>query len=252
MMERPDERPVVVTLAAPSPQVAPAPGWVEQLKKADEATKGNQDQGSAERVSASIPQVEQTPAEEAPPAMEESAEEALAASDLVPDPTTAAIEVEQPAVNREPIPWLEQYRSAYIDRQIALSDVTVQLANPKVGVYVEDYRAFGEEAGTPHQTWLATRDMQAVSPSVEALLLGRSSERLGQLPTFTCDPSKYACQSLPSAALGAYYRFAPLGSARTVQLVGVLYYDPSVRSATTNSRIGAFNRTIDAQLSRVE
>lgn len=251
---RPAAQPVAAAATQPG-------GWVEQLENADEATKtdrvvdnvaaGDLVRRSAEAPNPTTPVEDEAVASEPEPGQSVD-DPPVVPSELHPEPTTAAIEVAQPAANREPIPWLEQYRSAYIDRQIALSDVTVQLANPQVGVYIEDYRALGVEEGTPHQSWLGTREMQAVSPSVEALLLGRTSERLGQVPTFSCDPSKYACRSLDGAPLGAYYRFAPFGSARTVQLVGVLYYDPSVRSATTNTRIDAFNRAIDAQLSRLE
>ncbi len=233
-------------------------GWVEQLQNADWATRtdgagktspptpGGSDGSPVVLVTANS-DAATIVADVAPASLEEDAD----ASESEPETTAAVPVVAPPVTNPEPIPWLEQYRADYLDRQIALSDVTVKIANPQFGVYVEDYRALGAQVGTPHQSWLATRDMMVVSPSVEALLLGRSAERLGQVPTFTCDPSRYACVSLPGAPVQAYWRFAPFGPARTVQLVGVLYFDPGVASAVVSGRINDFNRVIDRQLAKL-
>ena len=109
----------------------------------------------------------------------------------------------------------------------------------------------GEEAGTPNRVWLSGADLQTVSPSVESLLVGRAGERVGGVPSFTCDPSRYACRTLPGAPIGAYYRFAALGPSRVVYLVGVLTWDPGAPSASVDQRIGVFDRIIDARLAPI-
>lgn len=184
-------------------------------------------------------------------ATELEGDEALAAP-IDPAPETPAIEVEQPAVNVAPVPWLDQYRAAYTDRRLALSDVTTAIADSRLGVYIEDHRAIGSELETPHMRWLGGRDLQVVSPSVEALMVGRNAELFGQTATFTCDASRYSCVSTTASTIGVYYRFAPLGSARAVHLVGVMYFDPSASAATTSRNIAAFDRMIDRELDLVE
>lgn len=243
--------PVAEAATAPRPATvaAPAtvagPGWVEQLDDADRASRAGGEPAASTPVAVVEPAelAAGTPIAIASETESESESETEAETEAAVPPAPAVV-----VAAREPIPWLEQYRADYYDRQIALSDVTVKVANPEFGVYVEDYRALGAEVGTPHQRWLAARDMMVVSPSVEALLLGRNSELLGQVPSFTCDPSRYACLSLAGAPVQAYYRFAPFGPARTVRLVGVLYFDPGVAGAVITGRINDFNRVIDRQL----
>jgi hypothetical protein len=96
----------------------------------------------------------------------------------------------------------------------------------------------------------APRDTRyvAVSPIIEALLIGR----LATPPTFTCDASRYACRSASSAPIGAYFRFALLGQANRVFLVGVLLFDPGARSAFVNGRIDELERVIDHEIEALE
>ena len=110
----------------------------------------------------------------------------------------------------------------------------------------------GEAVDSPHMRWLGGNDVQVVSPAVEALMIGRNAELFGQSATFTCDDSNYACRSTSASGIGVYYRFAPLGSARAIHLVGVMYYDPSASAAIIDRNISAFDRVIDRELDLVE
>ncbi len=165
------------------------------------------------------------------------------------DVAPAAVEAAPAAAPIAPatVPWLQQYQAAYATRQIALSDITTQLSNPTLGVYVEDFRTAGEQVGTPHQAWLRGSEVQVVSPALEALLLSQGAA-LPAPPAFRCDASTYACRSLEDGAQGVYFRFAVVGEPQVVRLVGVLFYDTTARTAAVNSRVDAFNRVIDAQL----
>jgi len=156
------------------------------------------------------------------------------------------------AVARDDITWLEPFRAAYMDRQVALNDVASAISDPRLGVYVEDHRMSAADSDTPHMRWLGGGQIVAVSSAVDALIVGRNAERFGQPAMFTCDASRYRCQSTSAAPIGAYYRFAPLGSARAVRLVGVMYYDPSARGASVDRRIDAFDEEIDHELDLVE
>ncbi len=166
----------------------------------------------------------------------------------VEDAIAATVEL---AAESVPVPWLQQYQTAYAARQIARSDLTTQLSSPSLGVYFEDFRTVGAQVGTPHRIWLGGAELQVVSPALEALLVSQGTAS-GAPPTFVCDASSYACRSVENGTQGVYFRFAMLGAPQQVRVVGALFYDMAERTAATNTRIEAFNRVIDARLRSLE